>query len=136
MVQRGQQPRLALETNTPLGIGREEMWEDFDRDIAPSCRSRARYTSPMPPTPSGRKHFVMGEALPDRPRGSGGVGQRWCRHETSRLAMSSQKRLHFTQQVSITSAAILEERRLLLFRHRERRVIELTDPSVPFRRHH
>jgi hypothetical protein len=50
--------------------------------------------------------------------------------------MSSQKRLHFTQQVSIASAAILEERRSLLFCHRERRVIELTDPSVPFRRHH
>ena len=35
MVQRGQQPRLALEADAPLGIGREETREDFDRDIAP-----------------------------------------------------------------------------------------------------
>jgi hypothetical protein len=81
--------------------------------------------------------------LPDRPRGTGGFGQRWSvggqrgrRHEISRLPMSRQQRLHFTKQVCIASAVILEERRSLLFRHRERRVIELTDPSVPFRRHH
>ena len=70
MIQRGQQPRLAVEANAPLGIGREEAREDFDRDIAPELAGRGRGTPrPCRPTPSGAKHFVMREAVPDQQRG-------------------------------------------------------------------
>ena len=49
--------------------------------------------------------------------------------------VGSQERLHLTQQVRIASGGVLEERRSLLGCHRERRVIEITDLSVPLRRH-
>jgi hypothetical protein len=38
MIQRGEQARLALEARDPLGMGREGLGEDLDRDIAPEPR--------------------------------------------------------------------------------------------------
>ena len=41
----------AIEAGQPLGVARERLGKDFDRDVAPSFMSRARYTSPIPPAP-------------------------------------------------------------------------------------
>ena len=38
MVQRGERPGLALEARQPLGIVRERLGQDLDRDIAPKFR--------------------------------------------------------------------------------------------------
>ena len=38
MIQRGQQPRFALEAGEPLGIDREQARKDLDRDVAPELR--------------------------------------------------------------------------------------------------
>ncbi len=77
----------------------------------------------------------MREAVADPQRGRGCLSQRGRCDETARVPMGSQERLHFTQQVRIVSGDFLEERRSLLWRHRECRVIQLTDLSVPLRRH-
>ena len=38
MIQRSQQPRLALEAREPLAVGRERVGQDLDRDVAPEPR--------------------------------------------------------------------------------------------------
>ena len=53
MVQRGQHLGLALEPGEAVGIRRERFRQDLDRDGALQVVSVARYTSPMPPAPSG-----------------------------------------------------------------------------------
>ena len=68
MVQRGQQPRLALEADAPLGIGREETREDFDRDIAPELPVACPIHLAHAAHAKRGEHFVVREALPDRPR--------------------------------------------------------------------
>ena len=60
MVERGQHLRFPPEAADALGIVRETVGEDFQRDIT-SFVSRARYTSPIPPLPSGRDDFVHTE---------------------------------------------------------------------------
>ena len=45
--------RFALEAREAVGIVRERLGQHLDRDVAIELVSRARYTSPMPPAPSG-----------------------------------------------------------------------------------
>ena len=56
-------------------------------------------------------------------------------HETPRVRVSLEERLHFTPQIRIVAAHRFEERRALLDGHRERRMIELPDLSMALRRH-
>ena len=74
MIQRGQQPRLAVEADAPLGIGREETREDLDRDIAPELAvARPVHLAHAAHAKRG-EHFVVREAVPDRQRGTGRSG--------------------------------------------------------------
>ena len=52
MIERRQHPRFALEPRQPIGIGGEGGGRTLMATSRPSLVSRARYTSPMPPTPS------------------------------------------------------------------------------------
>ena len=52
MVQRGEHFGFALEPGEALGILRDRLRQDLDRDVrASGSVSVARYTSPMPPAP-------------------------------------------------------------------------------------
>ena len=53
MIQRREHLRFAPEAREPVGIEGEELRKDLQADVACSVPSRARYTSPMPPAPSG-----------------------------------------------------------------------------------
>jgi hypothetical protein len=52
MIQRRQRPRLAFESREPVGIAVKEPGSNLSATSRPSFVSRARYTSPMPPSPS------------------------------------------------------------------------------------
>jgi hypothetical protein len=47
--------RLALESGNTLMVRDERVGQDLDRDSAPDLLSRARYTWPMPPSPSSMR---------------------------------------------------------------------------------
>jgi hypothetical protein len=53
VVERSQRLCLAVETGEPLRVRGEDVRQNLDRDVALRRVSRARYTSPMPPAPSG-----------------------------------------------------------------------------------
>ena len=55
MVQRGEDLRFALEPREAIGIGGEDVGRTFSATSRFSFVSRARYTSPMPPAPSGER---------------------------------------------------------------------------------
>ena len=53
MIERSERPRLALETREPVRVMREARRQHFHaRPARPSFVSVARYTSPIPPTPT------------------------------------------------------------------------------------
>jgi hypothetical protein len=53
MVERGEHVRFALEPRRSVPIGAEASGRTLSATSRPSVVSRARYTSPMPPAPSG-----------------------------------------------------------------------------------
>ena len=54
MIQRREGLRFALEAREAVGVVRERVGQDLDRDVAIQLACRvARYTSPMPPSPIG-----------------------------------------------------------------------------------
>ncbi len=62
MVERGQQPRLALEAGEPVRIGREEARQDLDRDVAPELRVAGAVHLAHPARTNGGLNFVRTEA--------------------------------------------------------------------------
>ena len=52
--ERGDGPRLLLETAAPLGVRGAAGRQHLDGDVRPRRVSRALYTSPMPPAPRRR----------------------------------------------------------------------------------
>ena len=55
MVKRRRSLRLLLEAPQTLRVLGNERRQNFDRDPRFSAESRARYTSPIPPAPSGAR---------------------------------------------------------------------------------
>ena len=51
MIEGREQAGFTLEPGETVGIRRERRRQDLDRDVASQLRVRARYTSPMPPSP-------------------------------------------------------------------------------------
>ena len=52
VVEQRQRLGFALKPRESFGIQGESIWQHFDRDRPAQFASTARYTSPMPPTPS------------------------------------------------------------------------------------
>ena len=55
MGQRGDRLGLALEARERVGVGGQRAGRTLTATSRPSCASRARYTSPIPPAPSGAR---------------------------------------------------------------------------------
>ena len=53
VIEPGHGARLALEAGEAIGVRGDVGGQHLDRDVAAEARSRARYTSPIPPAPSG-----------------------------------------------------------------------------------
>ena len=64
VVERRQELGLALEPREPLGVVRELRGRTLIATSRPSLVSRARYTSPMPPAPSGATTSYEPSELP------------------------------------------------------------------------
>ena len=71
MIQRGERFGLALESGQALGVGREGLRQDLDRDLTTERRVRRPMHLPHAALADGRGDFVDAEA------GAGGEGQRW-----------------------------------------------------------
>ena len=53
MVQRGEDFRFTLKAREPIGVVRERLGQDLDRDVAAQPRIARPIDSPMPPRPIG-----------------------------------------------------------------------------------
>ena len=62
MVERGKDLGFALKPREPVGVGRDRRRENFDRDLALQIGVGARYTSPIPPSPSLTSDLVGADA--------------------------------------------------------------------------
>ena len=64
MIQRRQHFRFALEPRHALRVSGKRLGKDFQRHLAPERRSRARYTSPIPPAPRSPQISYCPSLLP------------------------------------------------------------------------
>ena len=81
MVQRGEDLRFALEAGEPIGIGREHVRQDLDRDIAPELRIARAIDLAHAAGPDQGGDFIRAEA------GAGRESQRVTVDYTGRTAV-------------------------------------------------
>ena len=68
MIQRGERLRFALEPRDPLGIGREQLGQDLDRDVAIELRVARAVDLAHPARAEGGENLVRSEASAGRKR--------------------------------------------------------------------
>ena len=65
VVESGEEPGLAVEPGEPLGVGREALRQQLDRDLAPEPGVGRAKDLPHPPGPEGRRDPVVRQGLAD-----------------------------------------------------------------------
>ena len=115
MIQRGEHPRLPLEAREPLGVARECVRQEFDRDIALELRvARAVHLTHAARTEQGL-HLIHTKSLPFHHQRSlvpsvVAPNHRGSLEKALRALVRRQERLHFLTQRLVTGARLGEVR--------------------------